>query len=99
MLMTATRFRRTAAMLALVVIWFAQWATSARAQTTYFKFTSTPGSWVGHGYLNYSITPADGWVFTATGSTDHTFVRLSADDPRPGAPLSNYYWDLELEAP
>ena len=93
------RLARITALVGVLVVWSAHCATIASAQTTYFKYTSTPGSWVGHGYLNYSITPADGWNFTATGSTDHSFVRLSARDPRPGAPTTNYYWDLELETP
>jgi hypothetical protein len=93
------RLARITALIGALAVSTVYCATNARAQTTSFKFTSTPGSWVGHGYLNYSITPADGWNFTATGSTNHSFVRLSARDPRPGAPLSNYYWDLELESP
>ena len=98
--MTARKLlARISAILAIVVVWSTHSDTNVIAQTTHFKFTSTPGSWVGHGYFNYSITPADGWNFTATGSADRSFIRLSAGDPRPGAPTSNYYWDLELEAP
>jgi hypothetical protein len=100
MLMTArNRLARITTLIVAFVLGTADWPTLALAQSTYFKFTSTPGSWVGHGYLNYSITPANGWNFNATASTDHRFIRLSARDPRPGAPTSNYYWDLELETP
>lgn len=74
-------------------------AQPALAQETAFRFTSTPGSWVGHGYLNYSVSPATNWSFTATASPDHTYVRLSARSLDPNAPTSNYYWDLELESP
>jgi hypothetical protein len=49
------------------------------------------------GFLTYDISTT-GWAFTATASADHTFVRLSADSLDPGAPLNNYYWDLELES-
>ena len=92
------RLARITTCVAVFILCAATWATHASAQATYFKFTSTPGSWVGHGYLNYSITPADGWNFTATASADHSFVQLSARDPRP-RPTSNYYWDLRLETP
>lgn len=74
-------------------------ATQAFADETFFRFTSTPSSWVGHGYLTYEISPATNWSFSATASADHTYVRLSADSNVPNAPTSNYYWDLELESP
>ena len=93
------RLARFAVLAGIVVVWSANCSTEAGAQATYFNFTSTPGSWVGHGYLNYSISPANGWLFSASASANHSFVRLSADDPRPGAPTSNYYWDLSLETP
>ena len=81
--MITNQLARITAISTVLVIGTAQYATNAFGQTTYFKFTSTPGSWVGHGYLNYSISPASGWVFTGFGSANQGFVQLSADDPRP----------------
>jgi hypothetical protein len=69
------------------------------AAETLFRFTSTPGSWVGHGYLTYEVTPDDGWSFTATTWPGHSWVKLSTRSLDPNASLDNYYWNLTLEAP
>jgi hypothetical protein len=72
-------------------------STRATADETSFRFNSTPGS-VGQGFVNYSVTPADGWTFSASASADHSYVRLRTRSLDPNAPLNNYYWDLDLEA-
>lgn len=85
--------------LAVTCLLLAMWAPSpAGAQVTEFAFTSSPGSWVGHGYLNYYVSPATNWTFSASTNSAHTYVGLHARSLDPSAPTSNYYWDLDLES-
>lgn len=74
-------------------------AQPALAQETAFRFTSTPGSWVGHGHLNYQVTPANNWSFTAEETGDRKVVRLAARNLDPNAASGNRDWELYLGSP
>lgn len=91
------RIRGLRVVVAIVAAIFCVSCRTSSAAQTYFSFTSTPGSWVGHGYLNYKITPEMGWTFSAISSPGKNYVQLSASRPR-DPQLANYYWDLRLES-
>lgn len=72
----------------------------AGASQTYFSFTSTPNSWVGHGFPSYFVTPEMGWNFSAYSGTDRDHVWLIASGYEPRI-ITNYNtaWEIHLDAP
>lgn len=73
--------------------------SGARASYTQFSYTATPGSWVGHGLTSFSQSPATGWAFQASASSDHTFVDLICyrTDAAPQINVGDF--ELRLKAP
>jgi len=69
------------------------------AGVTDFSYTATPGSWVGDGVtsFNESDSYVTGWQFSATVSSDDTFVTLNASVPSSPSGPTNF--QLLLKAP
>ena len=95
----ATRLPKFRILLLLTAVLFRFVTSTSFAAVTLFQFTSSPDSWVGHGYATYAVTPDMGWSFTAMTFTNHTYVQLRAQSLDLDASLDNYYWNLELLAP
>src|SRR5437016_1474994 len=79
------------ALLALLVL-----AAAARAETRFTVLNSSTSSWVARGYHDYTVSPAQSWLFTPTHSGNTVHFEIT------GAPLAGTdvdRWFLTFAAP
>jgi hypothetical protein len=75
-------------------------ASSTLLAATETRFTivdSSPTSWVARGYDNYTVSPAKGWSFSMSESSDHSITIYISGTPLPGTTVD--YWRLVFAAP